>query len=310
MGIAALRAALLLASVLALFHAVPATNSAAAAHGRDLVAQYELPAEQVALYRARAEKGTAARTSLADPSLWLGPKQAVGIGRNPYTLVLSIGGVAPASGDVRTHWQAGWEVHEAPQATRDLLMPMAALSSGRVNAGTPLTLTVVGGPVTFRGEREVAPMLNLVQAQNFEIQTVRLAVWSGTAAWAWPQLTAPHLALLLLGLLCAAAWYALRPRPLLAPASGAPLYVPSSTLPPAPASQLPEIDLQALLEHRSSAVAAPIQPALPPAPAPSRPDHAANVVAVLRHVLSAGLAVPTELDHGRTRKPRRGLRPG
>ncbi len=304
MGLAAVRAALLLAAVLAVFYAVPSAGSAAQPHGRELVARYELPAELVALYRAQAASGMparSARASSADPLQWLGPTQSVGAGRNPYRLVLSVSGIAPLAGDVRTHWQAGWEVHESPAATRDLLMAVAALSSGRVGAGTPLTLTVVGSPVTFRGEREAAPMLNLVQAQNFEIERVQLAVWSGEAPWAWPQLSPPRMALLLLGVLCATAWFALRQRPLPTPAPS--VAAPVSTLPPSPAQ---------LLARASHTAPAPRGAALPPraaaptAAATSVSSQVARAVAALRDVLGTGLAVPTEFDDAR--KPRRGLR--
>lgn len=292
MGIAAVRVALLLAAVLAFFQAASAPGGSAKAHGRDLVAEYELPAEQVALYRAHAAAGTAPRRNTAtwDPLQWIGPKQSVGAGRNPYTLVLSISGVAPAEGDVRSHWHAGWEVQESPAATRDVLLPLAVLSSGRVAAGAPLTLTAVGAPVTFRGERTVAPMLNLAQAHNFEIHAVRLALWSGSAPWAWPASSAA----LLLGLLCLAGWWALRGSSAAAPSARP---APRSTLPPLPTPSMIEME------------APPPRHAEPPpaavAPLP-RPNHAARVVDSLRDVLANAQAAPAH----RARGPNRGLRTG
>ncbi len=309
MGIAAFRAVLLLAAALAVFHAVPPVDTSAQAHGRELVARYEVPPEQVALYRAYAEPGAARveRTPQFDPLLWVGPQQAAGIGRNPYKLVLTLHGIAPKAGDVRTHWQAGWEVQESPAVSRSLLMPVAALSSGSVHAGTPLTLTVVGVPVTFRGERQVAPTLNLVDARNFELQNVSIAVWSGTAPWIWPEMTAPRWALLLIGALCVWAWFALGRAPRVPATATATSSVPvSTTLPP------PAADLEALLVHRGAvpAVAAsPLTMSATPAET-NRAHHAGRVVAALRDVLSAGLAVPTVLDDTRMRKSRGGLRAG
>jgi hypothetical protein len=292
-GIAAVRAALLLAAVLAFVQAASAPGGAAKAHGRDLVAEYELPAEQVALYRAHAAAGTAPSRSTAswDPLQWIGPRQSAGSGRNPYTLVLSISGVAPAEGDVRSHWHAGWEVQETPAATRDVLLPLAVLSSGRVAAGTPLTLTAAGAPVTFRGERTVAPMLNLAQAHNFEIQSVRLALWSGSAPWAWPTSSAA----ILLGLVCAAGWWALRGVGAAAPSARP---APRSTLPPLPTPAT--IDIEAPPPHRAE----PPPAAVAPVP---RPNHAARVVDSLRDVLANAQAAPAAR---RARGPNRGLRTG
>ena len=268
MVIAAFRAVLLLVSALALFHAVPRTDTTERAYGRDLVARYELPPEQVALYRAHAGPGAAraGRTPQSDPLQWVGPRQAVGTGRNPYKLVLTLHGTAPNTGDVHTNWQAGWEVRESLGLSRNLLMPIAALSSDSVAAGTPLTLTAVGIPVSFRGERQAAPTLNLVDARNFELHSVSVAVWSGAAPWPWPAMSAPQWALLLIGMLCAWAWSAFgrTPRPMARATS--PRAV-ATTLPP------PAADLQALPVHRS---------AMPPAPS------VLSTTAALRDVLGAG----------------------
>jgi hypothetical protein len=297
---------LLLAAALALFHAVPLADTSAQAYGRDLVARYELPPEQVALYRAHAGPGSARtqRTPHFDPLQWVGPQQAVGSGRNPYKLTLTLHGTAPKAGDVRTHWQAGWEVQESQSVSRNLLMPIAALSSGSVNAGTPLTLTVVGTPVSFRNERLAAPTLNLVDARNFELHSVSVAVWSGDAPWVWPMMSASHWALLLIGMLCVWAWFALgrTPRPMATATSSV---AATTTLPPSAA------DLQTLLVHRGAMPPAPsVLPTTAPPAETTRADHAAHIVAALRDVLGAGLVVPTVLDDRRSRKSRGGLRAG
>jgi hypothetical protein len=313
-GIAALRVALLVASLLALLHAAAPAERAAPSYGRERVAEYEVPAELVARWRAQAEAGVPARSAesgWADPLQWIGPRQPAGAGRNPYTLVLTVAGTAPAAGDVRTHWQAGWEVQESPAASRDLLMPLAGLSSGRVAAGTPLTLTVVGQPVTFRGERQVAPMLGLVRTQNLEMQTVRLALWSGAAPWSWPQAAAPRPVLLLLAALCAGACWSLRPArapsvPVVA-RGAAPTAAPApDTLaePPLPAPAMAALLAQPVVVQRPAA-----PPAAPAAPGPAA-GHAARVVAALRDVLGNGPSVQNEAGAPRARGRNRGLRPG
>lgn len=134
------------------------------AYGHQLVAQYQLPPDTIARYAAMAA-GTALDASprensmFADRSPWVGPKQRAGVGRNPYTLVLTVRAVARTAGEAYAQWQAGWEVHESPVASRELLM--AVPRTGLV-AGQELTLTANSGRVSFRGERSVTPMLGLV----------------------------------------------------------------------------------------------------------------------------------------------------
>jgi hypothetical protein len=289
-GIEAVRAALLLGAAFALFHALPLGHASAKRPGRELVAEYDVPAERIAQWRARLDGAPAAARADArktfDPELWLGPQQPAGAGRNPYTLVLRVAGVAVAAGDVRTHWHAGWEVQESPTIGRDVLLPVAALSSGSVRAGTPLTLTAIGLPLTFRGERSVAAMLSLRQAHNLEIQSVRVAVWSGPAPWlSLVPMTATHVACLGLALLCALAWHLTRR---------------VTPLPPLPASKI-----------RAAAGLLPLAP-LPATVGSARPaSHAARVVAALGDVLGKGLTVVNELDDARERRrQRRSLNPG
>lgn len=304
MGIEAVRAALLLVAAFALSQALPWAG--ARDPGRELVAEHELPAEQAAAYRMQAQAAAAhaAARPWTEPQPWVGPRQPAGAGRNPYTLVLRVGGVAMATGDVRTHWHAGWEVQESPSAARELLLPVAALSSGSVRAGTPLTLTAVGTPVSFRGERSAAPMLTLVTAHNFEIQSVRLSVWSGPAPWvSLEPVTTAHAICLALALLCALAWWALR-RPTLAttdPSAAASTAMATSTLPP-------QITLPPALMPVPIPTPLPAPKAQAAAPAVAGPSatQAARVVAALGEVLGTGLTVITEFDESRRGRRRRG----
>jgi hypothetical protein len=296
LGIAALRAALVVAAALAFFYAVPAAGHDKRSHGRELVAQFQLPGDAVARYAALAgaashDAAASERTALIDSAVWVGPLQQVGIGRNPYTMVLTVRGVARAGGDVRARWQAGWEVRESATATREVLMSVGTQQEGRTQAGAPVTLTAVSAPVTFRGERQVSPLLNLVHANNLDISDVHLQIWSGSAPFvAWPALSAPRPALLGLGALCLLMGFFLRRTAASAPA-------------PAPTSRLPQADLQQLLEEAHDVDRAPDMPAPRPAvPPPQNPS--SRVVNALRDVLMRGLAVPTELDDRRRRNAR------
>ncbi len=285
----------MVAAALAFFYAVPAVGHDKRSHGRELVAQFQLPGDAVARYAALAgaphDAAAGVRTTLIDSAVWVGPLQQVGIGRNPYTMVLTVSGVARANDDVRARWQAGWEVRESATATREVLMSVGTQPEGRPLAGTPVTLTAVSAPVTFRGERQVSPLLNLVHANNLDISDVHLQVWSGSAPFlAWPALLAPRPALLGLGALCMLLWFFLR-RTAVRP------------LAQAPSSRLPQTDLQAAARACECTPRRP-QAQAPRAVAPTPQNPSSRVVNALRDVLMQGLAVPTELDDRRRRSAR------
>jgi hypothetical protein len=290
LGIAALRAALMVAAALAFFHAVPAADDDKRAHGRELVAAFQLPDDAVGRYAAlaRTASDNAAANERAlqiDNAVWVGPLQQAGIGRNPYTIVLTVSGAARADGDVRARWQAGWEVRESATATREVLMGVGMQQQRPAQAGAPVTLTAASAPLSFRGERQVSPLLGLVHADNLDISDVQLQVWSGSAPLvAWPALSAPRPALLGLGALCLSMWFFLR---------GTVVRTPL----PAKHSRLPsQTDLQPLLAH---VPAAPTPTAPVPRPLAPPQNPSSRVVAALRDVLMRGLVVPTELDDSR-----------
>ena len=304
-----LRSGLLLAAM-ALFVAAttPAQGREPRKFGKRMVAQYQLPADEIARYAAMAA-GTAQNVTrreesmFADNSPWVGPKQRAGVGQNPYTLVFRISGVAKAAGEVQAQWQAGWEIQESPVASRELLMAVPRMARSGVTAGQPLTLTASSTRVSFRGERNVAPMLGLVQMRNLDISEVRLQVWSGEAAQAWSVPALPRGVLVAMGLACLVFTVRFSVGRLAATAPG---------LPPRH-SRLPAADVVAsrptiagvaaavtpLARPAAAAAAAPVVPAVPPVAVPS-PQ--ARVFAALQHVLTVGLAVPTVLDHKRMRR--------
>lgn len=304
-----LRSGLLLAAM-ALFVAAttPAQGREPRKFGKRMVAQYQLPADAIARYAAMAA-GTAQNVTrreesmFADNSPWVGPKQRAGVGQNPYTLVFTISGVAKAAGEVQAQWQAGWEIQESPVASRELLMAVPRMARSGVTAGQPLTLTASSTRVSFRGERNVAPMLGLVQMRNLDISEVRLQVWSGEAAQAWSVPALPRGVLVAMGLACLVFTVRFSVGRLAATAPG---------LPPRH-SRLPAADVVAsrptiagvaaavtpLARPAAAAAAAPVVPAVPPVAVPS-PQ--ARVFAALQHVLTVGLAVPTVLDHKRMRR--------
>ena len=283
--------------------ATPAAGHEPRAYGERLLAQYRLPPETVARYAALAAGAALSAAPrgdslFADALPWVGPEQRAGVGHNPYTLVFTVHGMAKAAGDVHAHWQAGWEVRESANASRELLMAMPRISRTGVAAGQPVTLTASSTRVSFRGERSVAPMLGLLQASNLAIDDVQLQVWSGTEPHAWPTLQWSRAALLALGAssLLLLLHFKLSRRtpaePTLPAARGAVL---AHTAP---------LRLDAVQESTPAPLVAQAVPA-PPAPAAApAPSHQARVMAALQQVLTGGLAVATVFDEARMQRTR------
>lgn len=280
--------------------ATPALGSEPRAYGQRLLAQYRLPPETIARYAATAA-GSARpavpreHSVFADRAPWVGPEQRVGVGHNPYTLVLTVHGVARSAGAAFAQWQAGWELREAPSASRELSMAVPRVAGTGLAAGQALSMTVGSARVSFRGERSVAPMLGLVQAHNLDIRDVELQVWSGEAPPAWAAMPGLRPMLLALALVCllAALGFRTQRRPVAAAAVPAPMSAPAYA--------------------RALAVQSTEPPPAAPTDAVSRnppaaPDLAAEVLEALTQVLTVGPKVATVWDE--TRPPRRHAAPG
>lgn len=333
MGLLLVRAALIAAAVLAFLQALPLSNAPRQAFGREMLSEHELPVQDVRRYGAQigaTGQPAAAREPWAVGSMWLGPVQGLGVGRNPYTLVLKVSGTARAAGNVRTHWQAGWEVHETATAVREMIVPMTGLSSGTVSAGAPVSLTIPSGAMSFRGERRGAPMVNLVAAHNIDIEAVTLQIWSGPAPSAVVDTGWMRPALVLFGLACLGGFVVMHRAATAAPAFRATASRPAmqdapdsrfETMPGAPSQPAPAaaavafaapalpaaahkdaIDGVSVIEGEAPPLA-PEPPFVPVAVAATPASPAERVVASLRDVLSRGLSVATEPDLSR-RRPR------
>ncbi|MEQ1804148.1 MAG: hypothetical protein ABL900_02125 [Burkholderiaceae bacterium] len=273
---------------------LPALPSERPAHGRTLVAEYQLPLEAIDRYAALAVGAALEETRrdgsrFADLLPWVGPEQRAGAGRNPYTLVFTVDGSAQAAGEVFAQWQVGWELQEeSPGERREVLMAVPGVGTTATNAHQRVTLTASSGPLSFRGERTVAPKLGLVYSRNLDVHDVRLQVWSGTApfAWpAWPELPASSKTLLALCMACLLFGTALRLWPRAANLLSARPSLPAST---AKASTAGGSSADTVLRPQAAlAVAAQIEApaAAVDVAAALAPDHEACVLATLERVL-------------------------
>jgi len=286
---------LLLAAGLLTLAITPAMGREPRAYGRELVAQYELPPDTIARYAALAagsalDASPRGNSMFADRSPWVGPPQRAGVGRNPYTLVLTVKAMARTAGAAYAQWQAGWEVHESPVASRELLMAVPRTARSGLVAGQELTLTASSSRVSFRGERSVAPMLGLVQMHNLDISAVEIQVWSGEAPMAWPVLPWSPAPLLALGATCLLVTVGFRAWQHTVRTSGS--LLGRGRNPPQQAPARPE------------AIEPVDAPAARDGPALATLSHEARVIAALHQVLTVGFTVPTVLDEARMQRRR------
>lgn len=152
--------------------------------GQTLVAEYDIPADVVEKFNAfippAPKKGEAPlfNALLADTADWIGPFFPVNSTKNPYRVVVTLSGYVKAKGDAVTMWQGGWRLDDG--VTRRTVI--AGLTKLDVNAGERVVLTAASAPNSFAKDMQVAASLGLIKAQNLDIKSVHVQVWSGVAS--------------------------------------------------------------------------------------------------------------------------------
>jgi hypothetical protein len=292
--IAALAALALLLAVLATPVQGGSASQTPSRHGRELLAEFVLPPSVLAQYvghkplvpvRADAPKR---RLTLSESVPWHGPGLSVGVGHNPYNLALTVKGLAPAAGDVRSAWQIGWEYDDTDGQRRRFVVPQTDTARSGVTAGSEVRLTGTSGPISFREPRNVLPFVGLVQLDNLNVTQVSLQVWSGTAPLDWLPSWTQQLKAALLIALGLVTWWSVRT-------------MRSAVPKPAP---LPyRLSRPGELPARPAAAATP-QSSAEAAPPPLPPSHTARVDADLFAVLTQGLTVASVPDPLRPRRKR------
>lgn len=178
-------------ALLALFAVACALGVAAAdkptAYGTKRVLAQDLPAEAVAKFvrfnAAQAAKGAKPAGVFSSTEDWFGEQQALPSAGNPYTVVVRVTGQAIADGEAGTSWMGGWGADGAANAKL-----MTGASQAGAKAGERLTLVATTGPVSFKEDRKLSPMLSFMSARNIEIDGVQVEVWSGLGKSTLPQL--------------------------------------------------------------------------------------------------------------------------
>jgi hypothetical protein len=181
-------------------------------YGKTLVAQYEVPQEVVMKYAdfvpSKPDKHESAivNAMLADTVDWVGRPLNVESSKNPYTVVVTVIGKAKSAGDATSLWQVGWKL----EGGESLMNPLGGLSKSDVKAGERVELTVAARPTSFKEDRSVGVVLGLVNARNFDIDRVNVAIWSGIPGATGLQLFGAYYWVILGAVMIALWWFWMR----------------------------------------------------------------------------------------------------
>jgi len=174
---------LVLASVLAVVvcEASAQLSTKPGKYGKTLLADVVLPPSQLDKFSAFLDTVAATNHGAQNGVMsgatadWVGDPFLANSATNPYTIVVSVEGTAKAAGDVVTTWNSGWRLEDG--SNRYGLMH--GLSAFDVKAGEHVTMTAAAAPSRFERDRNVAPMLSLIDAKNVTLDHVQVQVWSG-----------------------------------------------------------------------------------------------------------------------------------
>ncbi len=188
-----------------------AETANARAFGKRIVAEYDLPEEQIAKFAAfqpsapLKHESAIANALLAKTEEWSGPVFSAYSADNPYTIVVTLSAVAKEDGAAATLWDAGWAL-QSENGNQTRLNVLGGLAKSDAKAGEAFTVTAAATPASFKEDRKVGVVLGLVNARNADIKGVHLQVWSGMAPISFLDLLGPA-RWILPGVVMAALWY-------------------------------------------------------------------------------------------------------
>jgi hypothetical protein len=150
-------------------------------YGKTLVAEFKVPPETLIKFEefkpSKPEGGSVIEaTMLADTEAWNGPSIDADSTANPYKIVVTLSARMKQDGDAVSMWKVGWNLG-SDEGTRLTLMP--GLTRSNLKAGENFRATAVSDPISFKKDRSAGIVLELVKAENIEINGIDVAVWSG-----------------------------------------------------------------------------------------------------------------------------------
>ena len=163
-------------------------------YGKTLLADVVLPPSQLDKFAAFLDTVAVANHGAQNGAMsgatadWVGDSFVANSTTNPYTIVVSVEGTAKAAGDVVTTWNSGWRLEDG-SSNYGL---MHGLSAFEVKAGEHVTMTAAAAASRFERDRNVAPLLSLIDAKNVTLDHVQVQVWSGLGSPSFLELLAAY----------------------------------------------------------------------------------------------------------------------
>jgi hypothetical protein len=151
-------------------------------YGKTLVGEFKVPPEMLVKFEefnpSERKPGESALEAalLADTETWEGPSIEADSTANPYKIVVTLSARMKQDGDAVSMWRVGWNLGRE-EGTRLTLLP--GLTRSNLKAGENFTATATSDPISFKNDRSAGLVLELVKANNIEINGVDIAVWSG-----------------------------------------------------------------------------------------------------------------------------------
>jgi len=164
--------------------------------GREIVMSTTFSLEDVARFNAFVPEklkpgGTALDVLASDSVAWKSASmvRATNAG-SPYAVAIRVNGQVTGDEGAVTLWLAGFEFKEKPGRPPGLLQPIAGLNApkGGSKGDGRFDRAGASGPVSFREDEDVRPVVELQRRAGLKIERVDVEVWSGMASTPWYRL--------------------------------------------------------------------------------------------------------------------------
>jgi len=165
--------------------------------GRDLVMSTSLPASAIARFNAFTPETPRPGTSAIDALLaktesWRsGHEVRVSADANPYVVAIRVAGQVTGDDGAVTLWLAGFDrLDKDGDSNGAVTKPVAGLNApkGGANGDRRFERAAASGPMSFREDGVVRPVVEIQRKSGLRIESVDVEVWSGLPNPTWREM--------------------------------------------------------------------------------------------------------------------------